>query len=105
MTIVTVKDVYEITGIGSVLVSSVKTGTLKLGMITNIEGKRLKVNSIEKKHAMVKEAYEGEECGITLKGTRYDTLERLKKKDVEFSENPEPISPGFFGSIRKLFKR
>ncbi|MFO7710844.1 MAG: EF-Tu/IF-2/RF-3 family GTPase [Candidatus Woesearchaeota archaeon] len=105
MTIVTVNEVYEITGIGSVVTSSVKSGTLKPGMITDIEGKRLTVSSIEKDHAMVQEAHEGEECGFTLKGAKYDTLERLKKKDVEFSENPEPISPGFFGSIRKIFKK
>ena len=54
------KEVYSITGIGSVIVGEVKSGTLVLGQMVNVNGSGYSVKSIEMNKSQVNQANVGE---------------------------------------------
>ena len=112
--VVYIQEVFNITGIGAVLVGNVKSGTLKIGMKLRINGKNMTVKTIEKHHEKLQVAHEGDNIGFALSGGDYNSLKPVIKQDVTFSdeENIEtrvtekPTNAyGFFDSVKRLFKR
>ena len=114
--VVFIQDVYNITGIGAVPVGNIKSGTLRIGMKSNINGKIMTVKSIEMHHQQIQEAHYFDNIGFSLSGGDYQTLKSVIRQDVTFSddgnietgiiEKPEPIHPkGFLDSIKGLFQR
>ena len=98
-----VQDVYDITGIGTVPVGKVETGTMKIGMKvkvlpgrtgTGIEGE---LKTIEAHHENLTEAEAGDNVGINIRG--------VGKKDIARgdvvceSSNPIPVVEEFIGTI------
>jgi len=85
--IVSIEDVYNVTGVGAIPVGNVKSGTLKIGMKLNINGKIMSVESIEMNHQKVQEANEGNKIGFSLSGGDYNTLKSIGRRDVAFSDD------------------
>ena len=73
-----VQDVYSITGVGTVPVGRVETGTLKKGdkvvfMPSNVTGE---VKSIEMHHEEYQEAKPGDNIGFNVRGVNKDQIKR-----------------------------
>jgi translation elongation factor EF-1alpha len=60
------KDVYEITGIGIVIVGTVQEGIIKPGMNASIDGKTIQIRAIEENHTQLKEAGAGRNIAINI---------------------------------------
>ena len=61
-------DVYNITGVGTVVVAKVAQGSIKEGDSIQVGNKIAKITMIEKKHKRVSYAMENELVGIGLSG-------------------------------------
>ncbi len=74
-----VADVYNIKGVGIVVVGHVQNGTVFEGQTASVNGKPAKVRSIESHHQRLPQAMVGQDVGISLEGIdRTD----VKKGDV-----------------------
>jgi len=73
-----VQDVYTITGIGTVPVGRIETGTMKVGqkLISMPSGKSGELKSIEMHHESMKEATPGDNVGINIRGIGKDDMRR-----------------------------
>ncbi|MCX6747239.1 MAG: translation elongation factor EF-1 subunit alpha [Candidatus Pacearchaeota archaeon] len=98
-----VQDVYEITGIGTVPVGKIETGTMKVGMkVTVLPGRTGKgldgeIKTIEMHHEGMSEALAGDNVGINIRG--------VGKKDIARgdvicqADKPIPIVEEFIAQI------
>ena len=77
-----VQDVYDITGIGTVPVGKIETGTMKIGMKVKVlpgrtgEGAEGEVKTIEMHHENLPEAQAGDNVGINIRGVGSKDLAR-----------------------------
>ena len=78
------KGVYEIIGIGIVIVGTVKSGTIKVSMRTNIGGKVMEIKSMEQHHKQISEAGVGEPVGINLRNADEKSLQIHMNREIEF---------------------
>jgi len=98
-----VQDVYEITGIGTVPVGKIETGTMKVGMKVKVlpgrTGKGIdgEVKTIEMHHESMSEAVAGDNVGVNIRG--------VGKKDIARgdvicqADKPIPIVEEFIAQI------
>ncbi len=75
-----IEDVFTITGRGTVVTGRAERGTLPLNSEVEIVGLRptqkTTVTGIEMFHKQLDEAWAGENCGLLLRGTKRDEVER-----------------------------
>ncbi len=75
-----IEDVFTITGRGTVVTGKVERGKLKINSEVEILGIRSPqktiVTGIEMFHKQMDEAWAGENCGLLLRGTKRDDVER-----------------------------
>ncbi|WP_024356769.1 elongation factor Tu [Leucobacter chironomi] len=75
-----VEDVFTITGRGTVVTGRAERGTLKINSEVEIVGLRptqkTTVTGIEMFHKQLDEAWAGENCGLLLRGTKREDVER-----------------------------
>jgi len=71
-----VMDVYNIMGVGIVVVGTVQGGTVTLGQRAAINGKQAEIKSIEANHRQIASAPAGQNVGISLKGIGKDDVRR-----------------------------
>ena len=73
-----VQDVYKISGIGTVPVGKIETGTLNVGktVMFNPSQKSAEVKSIEMHHTMVPKAEPGDNVGFNVRGLAADEIRR-----------------------------
>src|SRR5271170_1124678 len=97
-----VQDVYTITGIGTVPVGRVETGTLKVGekIIFLPSGKSGEVKSIEMHHEAAQEAGPGDNVGFNVRGIDRNDIRR---GDVAGPvANPPTVVESFTANIQVL---
>jgi len=72
------QDVYKITGIGTVPVGRVETGTLKEGMIVNFTPGNIttECKSVEAHHKKIEVAIPGDNVGFSIRGVNAKDLKR-----------------------------
>ena len=113
---VLIGDVIKITGIGVVLVGTVTSGVLMNGMSLTLQGKSMKVMSIESDHQRIEEATERTPVGIALRNADFNLLDKMRGKELTFTtgehkvqtpgtqptHSGKPRPEGFFG---RLFRR
>ena len=109
-----IDKIYRVTGVGTVVSGSVKSGELRegdevyIGPFEDGEFRKVKVQSIEMHHYRIDRAKSGDIIGAALKGVKYDELRRgmvLSRKELhavwEFEANvyvfthPTLISAGY----------
>ena len=82
---------YKVSGVGTVVSGSIKSGTLEegedvyIGPFRDGSFRKVKVSSIEMHYYRVSKAEEGDIVGVALKGVKYDELRRgmvLSKKQL-----------------------
>ena len=83
-------DIYQITGIGVVVVGNVTQGTLVPGMKIGINGKIMEIKSIQAKHKQLTQANEGMAIGISLRNGDRKILEMIKGKEIVFADQVDP---------------
>ena len=75
-----VEDVFTITGRGTVVTGRAERGTLKINADVEIVGiratQKTTVTGIEMFHKQLDEAWAGENCGLLLRGTKREDVER-----------------------------
>src|SRR5690606_6737251 len=75
-----IEDVFTITGRGTVVTGRAERGTLKINSDVEIVGirptQRTTVTGIEMFHKQLDEAWAGENCGLLLRGTKREDVER-----------------------------
>jgi len=75
-----VEDVFTITGRGTVVTGRAERGTLKINSEVEIVGirptQKTTVTGIEMFHKQLDEAWAGENCGLLLRGTKREDVER-----------------------------
>lgn len=73
-----IQDVYKISGVGTVPVGRIETGTLKPGMVITIApvGVVTEVKNIEMHHTNVPIAYPGDNVGFNVKGVSVKDVKR-----------------------------
>ncbi|MGC9189554.1 MAG: elongation factor 1-alpha, partial [Conexivisphaera sp.] len=73
-----VQDVYSITGVGTVPVGRVETGTLKVGdtIVVMPSGAVGEVKSIETHHTPIQEALPGDNIGFNIRGVSKEDVKR-----------------------------
>ena len=75
-----IEDVFTITGRGTVVTGRAERGTLKLNSEVEVVGIRptikTTVTGIEMFHKQLDEAWAGENCGLLLRGTKREDVER-----------------------------
>jgi elongation factor Tu len=75
-----IEDVFTITGRGTVVTGRAERGTLKLNSEVEIVGirptQKTIVTGIEMFHKQLDEAWAGENCGLLLRGTKREDVER-----------------------------
>ena len=73
-----IQDVYKISGIGTVPVGKIETGTLNVGktVMFNPSQKSAEVKSIEMHHTMVPKAEPGDNVGFNIRGLAADEIRR-----------------------------
>ena len=75
-----VEDVFTITGRGTVVTGRAERGTLKINSEVEIVGirptQKTTVTGIEMFHKQLDEAWAGENCGLMLRGTKREDVER-----------------------------
>jgi translation elongation factor EF-1alpha len=107
-----VADVYNITGVGPVVVGCVTEGLLLKGMKTSVSGKVMTIKSMEMQHKSLSQANVGDNLGMAFSGGDYNLLKSCKDKELIFSgEATESTaekrdnSPkvGFFQSLFRRF--
>jgi len=97
------QDVYEITGIGTVPVGKIETGTMKIGQKVKVlpgrtgQGAEGEVKTIEMHHEQMQEAIAGDNVGINIRG--------VGKKDIARGDvicdatKPIPVVEEFIATI------
>ena len=87
-----IEDVFTITGRGTVVTGRVERGKLPLGAEVEILGirdpQKTTVTGIEMFHKQMDEAWAGENCGLLLRGTNRDDVERGQVVAVPGSITP-----------------
>ena len=83
------QDVYKISGVGTVPVGRVETGTLKPGMTVKFSpsGIKTEVKSIEMHHEMLDKAEPGDNVGFNIKGV---TVKDIRRGFVCSDANNDP---------------
>ncbi len=73
-----IQDVYSVTGVGTVPIGRIETGTLKIGdeVIFNPAGVKGKVKSIEMHHEEIEKAGPGDNVGFNVRGVSKDQIMR-----------------------------
>ncbi|MEO6826782.1 MAG: elongation factor Tu [Microbacteriaceae bacterium] len=75
-----IEDVFTITGRGTVVTGRAERGTLKINSEVEIVGirptQKTTVTGIEMFHKQLDEAWAGENCGLLLRGTKREEVER-----------------------------
>ncbi|MFC5928134.1 elongation factor Tu [Cryobacterium melibiosiphilum] len=75
-----IEDVFTITGRGTVVTGRAERGTLKINSEVEIVGirptQKTTVTGIEMFHKQLDEAWAGENCGLLLRGTKREDVER-----------------------------
>ena len=75
-----IEDVFTITGRGTVVTGRAERGTLKINSEVEIVGirptQKTTVTGIEMLHKQLDEAWAGENCGLLLRGTKREDVER-----------------------------
>ena len=75
-----IEDVFTITGRGTVVTGRAERGTLKINSDVEIVGirptQKTTVTGIEMFHKQLDEAWAGENCGLLLRGTKREDVER-----------------------------
>ena len=78
--LMSVEDVFTITGRGTVVTGRAERGTLKINSDVEIVGirdtQKTTVTGIEMFHKQLDEAWAGENCGLLLRGTKREDVER-----------------------------
>jgi len=100
---VPVQDVYTITGIGTVPVGRVETGTLKPGdsIVFMPSNKTAEVKSIEMHHTSIPVAEPGDNIGINVRGIAKNDVHR---GDVAGpASNPPTVAKEFIGQIIVIY--
>ena len=89
-----IEDVFTITGRGTVVTGRVERGKLPINSEVEIlgirEAQKTTVTGIEMFHKQMDEAWAGENCGLLLRGTRREDVERGQ---VAASPAPSPRTP------------
>lgn len=112
--VVSIRDVYNITGIGVVIAGQVKSGALNVGSKLNLSGRIMPVKNIERDHKSYSAAHPGDNIGFALGGADAREMKAFVGKDLEFSDEGNvvvqaplravPSRPeGLFGALKKLF--
>jgi elongation factor Tu len=100
-----IEDVFTITGRGTVVTGRAERGTLKINSEVEIVGirptQKTTVTGIEMFHKQLDEAWAGENCGLLLRGTKREDVER-----GQVVVKPGSITPhtNFEGSVYILSK-
>jgi elongation factor 1-alpha len=103
-----IQDVYKISGIGTVPVGKIETGTLNVGktVVFNPSQKSAEVKSIEMHHTMVPKAEPGDNVGFNVRGLAQVDIRR---GDVAGYTDNEPMfvrhDETFVGQIQLIFQR
>ncbi len=94
-----VQDVFNISGIGAVVVGRVESGTLKPDdeVIVMPKGKTGKVKSIEMHHQPLQEAKPGDNIGISIRGIGKDDVKRGDM--IGHTSNPPTVAKQFTAQI------
>lgn len=73
-----VQDVYSITGVGTVPVGRVETGTVSIGdeLVFSPSGNKAEVKSIEMHHEEIEKAEPGDNIGFNVRGLSKDEIRR-----------------------------
>ena len=75
-----IEDVFSISGRGTVVTGRAERGTLKINSEVEIvgikESQKTTVTGIEMFHKQLDEAWAGENCGLLLRGTKREDVER-----------------------------
>ncbi len=97
-----VQDVYSITGIGTVIVGKIETGTMKVGqkVVVLPSGKQGEVKSIEMHHQGMQEAVPGDNIGVNIRGVEKADVKRGDM--IGDATNPPKIVKEFKGRIAVL---
>jgi len=98
-----VQDVYSITGVGTVPVGRVETGTMKPNdkIITMPEGVVGEVKSIETHHTQMPEAVAGDNIGFNVRGI---DKKQIKRGDVVGTpDNPPTVAKEFKAQVILIF--
>ena len=83
--VVSIQKVLNIKG-EAILIGTVKSGTLGIGMTMSLNGMSLLVKTMEINRQRIEEANEGQDIGFSLSGGDFDTINALTGTDVKFSE-------------------
>ncbi len=96
---VPIQDVHSITGVGTVPIGRVETGTLRVGdsVIFNPAGVVGEVKSIEMHHEEIEEATPGDNIGFNVRGVG---KEEIKRGDVAgYPDDPPTVVEEFTGKV------
>ena len=89
------QDVYSITGVGTVPVGRIETGTMKVGdnVIVMPEGLTAEVKTIESHHVQMSQASAGDNIGVNLRGIGKGEIKRGSVMGP--ASNPPAIAKAF----------
>ena len=100
-----IEDVFTITGRGTVVTGRVERGKLPLNSEVEIVGirdtQKTTVTGIEMFHKSMDEAYAGENCGLLLRGTKREDVERGQVVCVPGSVTPHTKFEGKVYILKK----
>ena len=100
-----IEDVFTITGRGTVVTGRAERGTLKINSEVEIVGirpiQKTTVTGIEMFHKQLDEAWAGENCGLLLRGTKRDEVERGQVVAVPGSITPHTEFEGQVYILKK----
>ena len=100
-----IEDVFTITGRGTVVTGRVERGKLPINSEVEILGirepQKTTVTGIEMFHKSMDEAWAGENCGLLLRGTKRDEVERGQVVAVPGSITPHTDFEGQVYSLKK----
>ena len=63
-----VMDIYNITGVGMVIVGKVVSGSITKTMTSIVNGKQISIKTMEAHHKQIEQANAGESVGIAIQG-------------------------------------
>ena len=103
--LMTIEDVFTITGRGTVVTGRVERGKLPINSEVEILGirepQKTTVTGIEMFHKSMDEAWAGENCGLLLRGTKRDEVERGQVVAVPGSITPHTDFEGQVYILKK----
>ncbi len=94
-----IQDVFSITGVGTVPIGKVETGTIRVKDIVAFEpsGSSGEVRTIEMHHEQIQEAVAGDNIGFSVRGVSKD---EVRRGDVAGSQSKPPtVTTEFTGKI------